>query len=468
MNFQAITDSVQAMACVVSVEMLPEGKRGKYRIVTGNEAYVGSIERPAPGTEMLTDKFTPNTEYTDYLTRDLNFEEYCYQAAVEGKCLHSYANPDRMNVWFNMTFLPLGPSEGNLHYCLYIMEISVKADSSRMSTIDGDIAAAVLESCVKMRGSTNFKETMADVIKDIRDYCEAEHCCILTMNPYDRTVSVLCESFAEGSKLLPMEHYTDENFYNIADSWESTISGSNCLIVKSDHEWEVIKERNPAWYESVTGAGGKSIVLFPLKYNNELLGYMWALNFNADNAVKIKETLELGTFIIASEIGGYFLLDRLKILSSKDMLTGVMNRNEMNNYVDSLCAGNEPHGRVGVIFADLNGLKTVNDTEGHPAGDQLLKNAANVLRQIFDEDRIFRAGGDEFCMILRDEDDESIASKIRAIRKESESYDKLIFAIGGASVDTELNVRTALRLADERMYKDKNAYYKEHPERKMR
>ena len=89
MDFQKLVDGIGAMACVVSVERLEGGRAGKIRIVTGNKAYIDSIEKPAPGGEMLTTKFTPNAEYTTYLTRDLNFEDFCYRSAVNKKCLHT-------------------------------------------------------------------------------------------------------------------------------------------------------------------------------------------------------------------------------------------------------------------------------------------------------------------------------------------------------------------------------------------
>ncbi|MEE3467199.1 MAG: sensor domain-containing diguanylate cyclase [Eubacterium sp.] len=469
MDFQAIVDGMTAMACVVSVENLGEGRYGKLRIVTGNKAYIGSIENPAPGTEMLTDKFVPNTEYTDYLTRDLNFEDYCYRAAVQKKCLHSYVHPDRMNVWFNMSFLPIAHEEDNLCYCLYIMEINFEASSESMSDISGEMASAVLETTIKLRGTTDFRSTIKDVVADIRKICDAEHCCILTMNDYDRTCEVYGEAFAEGTDLLSMEHYLDEGFYDIAESWEGTIAGSNCLIVKNEQDMEVVKERNPRWHESLTQARAKTIVLFPLKSRNQLLGYMWAINFDADNAVKIKETLELTTFILGSELGNYLLLDRLKILSSRDMLTGVQNRNEMNNYVDGLSEGKEYSGSVGVIFADLNGLKKINDEDGHAAGDTLLKDAAKALCEVFNESEIFRAGGDEFSIIVQDGiTEEKLAEKIEQIRTAVTHYDRVSFALGGSVEDDCVNVRRALRHADENMYADKQRYYSEFPDRKHR
>ena len=173
----------QQQTCVISVEDLGDGRYGKIRIVDGNDAYVSSIENPAPGVEMLVDKFIPNSEYTNYLTRDLNFEDYCYRAAVGRKCLHSYAKPDRMpGVMFNMTFLPVGYEEGNLRYCTYTMEINFEVDSKRLSNISADIASAVLETSLKIRTGKDFKVSITEVIKDIRELCDAEQCCILLMN----------------------------------------------------------------------------------------------------------------------------------------------------------------------------------------------------------------------------------------------------------------------------------------------
>ena len=93
---------------------------------------------------------------------------------------------------------------------------------------------------------------------------------------------------------------TDENvrkeFYHLAATWEETLAGSTCLIIKNEQDMNVLKERNPEWYDSLEEFGVKTMVLFPLKYRGEILGYIWATNFNIKNTVKIKEALELTTF----------------------------------------------------------------------------------------------------------------------------------------------------------------------------
>ncbi len=459
MDFQNLLDSIQTMACVVSVEKKDGDTYGDIRLVAGNKAYIASIENPAPGTEMLRDKFTPNTLYTDYLTRDLNFEDYSYRSAVLKKCLHSYAHPDRMNVWFNMMFIPLWPDNGNICYCLYLMEINFEADTSNMSVMSSNAASLALESCIKLSSTTDFKTTIKDIIKDIRKLCDAEHCCVLALNDNERSCEVLGEAFAEGTSLLPMETYLDNEFYDIADSWESTIAGSNCIIAKNERDMEVIKERNPIWYKSLTDAGVHNIVLFPLKSRGERMGFIWALNYDESRATTIKDMLEVTTHILGSEMGNHLLMDRLKFLGSKDMLTGVMNRNEMNNYVDSLSNGKSPLTSVGVIFADINGLKEINDVEGHNAGDNLIRSAADILRGIFEEKHIFRAGGDEFSIILTDITQEYLDQKMAEVLESCEAKGDVSIALGGSVEKDSRNVRMALRLADERMYENKQKYY---------
>ena len=366
-----------------------------------------------------------------------------------------------------MTFLPVAYEEGNLCFCTYTMEINFEADLDRMSSLPADVTSNVIKICLQLRSAKEFNELMGDVIHDIRDMFDAEHCCILLMDSFERKCTVLCEALAENTILTSMNNYNVDGFYDIADSWKDLIAGSNCLVVKDNHDMDVVKERNPIWYESFTSAHGKNIILFPLKFRDKLLGYIWAMNYDARKATSIKETFETTASILASAINNNLLMDRLKVLSSKDILTGVMNRNEMNNYVDKICMENTVSGNsIGVIFADLNGLKRVNDQYGHNEGDILLKNAAKVLEEVFDTAEIYRAGGDEFTIIVTGITEEELNKRVEDIRRVSQKYEHVCFAIGQCYDDNRSNVRQALRIADERMYEDKRQFYEKHPELK--
>ena len=266
-----------------------------------------------------------------------------------------------------------------------------------------------------------------------------------------------------------MDTYLDENFYDIAATWKDTIGSSTCVIVKDENDMKWLEKINPVWHYSLTQAGARSIVLFPLNYNGETLGYMWSINFNVENTVKLKETLELTTFCIASEIANYQLLQRMEILSSIDLLTGVKNRNTMNNFVDSILSGQTKlkHPRA-IVFADHNGLKRVNDEHGHGAGDALLRTAASLIRGVFCDSKVYRAGGDEFMVISAGVSEEEIGSRVAQLRAQAEKTENIRFAIGKSFFEKNSDILTAMKYADEKMYVDKKNYYQMHPDLKYR
>ena len=464
MDFQSFVDMMDVMTCIISVETKEDGSYGEIRIVTGNPAYIKSIEyadEEAP--QMLTSKFVPNSLYQNYFPTDPNFEDFCFRCAVLKQPMHTYVHPERYDFWFNLFMMPLG-SEGNLHYCTYSQTVSKYIDSEQMSNKSASIANEVLNTCIKLRGSTNFQHTMDEIISDIRKMCDAQSCVILLTEPETRKCTILCESRNEYSLLPTMKYDMRDDFYDLTETWKDTMNGTNGLLIKSRNDWEYLQEKNPEWYDSLIKAKVESIALFPLVFNEEVLGYIWACNFDTEKSVQIKETLELTIYFVASEIANHKLMDRLKILSSIDMLTGVMNRNEMNNRVDALRSGDSALRGLGIVFADLNGLKRVNDNEGHDAGDLLIKNAAMVLQNVFIGDQIFRAGGDEFMVLLTFTTEDAIKQKIDKAKKLSKKYGNVSFALGYSYQNDASDITGALKLADQKMYEDKAKYYLEHPE----
>jgi diguanylate cyclase (GGDEF)-like protein len=342
--------------------------------------------------------------------------------------------------------------------------VTPKADSSAMADISAEIASDVLKACIKLRGSGDIKQAFKEVVEDIRSICDSDDCCILLCDDEKCSCSILAESLRKGSSLFPMSRYI-EGFYAIMKTWPDTLAGSTCIILKDERDMDKLREQNPVWRASLDYAGVKSVVLFPLRYGGKLLGYMWSLNFNIENVLKIKETLELTTFFIASEIASYKLLNKLEVMSTIDSLTGIKNRNVMNNQVDRVVAGELPVPQA-VLFIDLNGLKRVNDEQGHNAGDKMIRSAALILQEVFHDGTVYRAGGDEFMIVVREISEDELQDRIARAHFLSGKTEDVRFSIGVCY--GERNIRRAMRLADERMYANKNVYYEAHPELKYR
>ncbi|MBO4706116.1 MAG: GGDEF domain-containing protein [Spirochaetaceae bacterium] len=469
MDFKTFVDTFKTMTCIVSVEKFPDGSYGNIRIVEGNKAYIDSIENMPDGPQMLSKKFVPNSDYQNYFPKDLNFEDFCYRCAILKEPLHTYVHPDRFDFWFNIIMMPLESDKENIGYCTYSQEFSKEMESTKMANMSQDVAVDVLNTCIKLRESTDFKVTMAQILKDIRELCNANYCLLLLMDYSDRTCSILTENIELIPGKVSAMPWFNNDFFDLAETWTETIAGSNCLIIKNKKDMEFVRERNPVWYKSLKEAKIEKIALFPLKKGNDLLGYIWVTEFDVADSVRIKSTLELTTYFLASEIHNHQLFERLRLMSTMDMLTGVYNRNEMNNRVDKLVADDDDSKTsLGILFADLNGLKQINDTEGHAAGDTLLKNAAAMLKTVFVGGDIFRAGGDEFLIMLRDTTEEAVDKLVDQLKKQAKASGSVSFAIGACFEEDSRNVRHAMKMADERMYEDKVLYYGGSPERVRR
>ncbi len=462
MDFDALLSGYKSKACIISVDVLPDDHYGNIRIVAGNKPHCDDMR------QTMHKEFVPGSPYQEFFPEDKNFEDFCYRSAILGQPLHTYVNLPFMNLWLNMFLLPLESDKEGTGYCLYSYEVTPHVDAEQRASLSADTSAQVLETCIKLRASGNIREKIKDVIDDIRKICESDHCCILLVDKETRECKTFCESINPGSNVQPMDNFIDEGFFAITQTWDQTIGGSTCVIVKNRQDREWLESVNPLWYQSLKGAGIDSIVLFPLTYNENTLGYMWALNFNEESTVKIKETLELTTFFIASEIANYQLLQRLEKLSTLDMLTGAKNRNAMNNMISDIIEGKtDVKYPYSVIFSDLNGLKRVNDESGHTEGDHLLKATASTLAGVFFEGEVYRAGGDEFMILAFDMDEETLAARLGRLEQQADKAN-ISLSVGTYVVHEGEDIRNAMRAADERMYNDKKEYYDKHPEKRYR
>ncbi len=153
-------------------------------------------------------------------------------------------------------------------------------------------------------------------------------------------------------------------------------------------------------------------------------------------------------------------------LSHTDQLTGGANRMAYGAAISELTKGELPDDLV-YISADINGLKQVNDTLGHPAGDELIKGASRCLSNAMEEfGEVYRIGGDEFAALICAEPDslDRIIYKLQIMtdKWKGKSVDDLSLSIGYASRRefSGESMETLIRKADQRMYDAKREYYR--------
>ncbi len=152
--------------------------------------------------------------------------------------------------------------------------------------------------------------------------------------------------------------------------------------------------------------------------------------------------------------------DKLRYLSTHDPLTGAYNRAYFEEELTRLGRGRR--FPVSVFVADVNGLKEVNDEEGHAAGDELLRRAYQVLQAaVRAEDVVARLGGDEFAGLLPATGAQTAQEFVTRVchlleeHNRESSANPLSLALGMTTARPNESLEAALREADARMYEDK-------------
>ena len=149
-------------------------------------------------------------------------------------------------------------------------------------------------------------------------------------------------------------------------------------------------------------------------------------------------------------------------LANKDVLTGVKNKRayvqvetEIDEKIKARC---QPP--FAMVVCDLNGLKQVNDTLGHKAGDDFISGTCGIICDVFCHSPVFRIGGDEFAVILQDRDyvhREELCQHLASVLDSHKHMDMRPLAFGISEFDPvqDMRVQDVFERADQLMYEDK-------------
>ena len=178
-----------------------------------------------------------------------------------------------------------------------------------------------------------------------------------------------------------------------------------------------------------------------------LSGLVFPFVFGSDFSKIFCSTIAIALFI-------YYVFEILQ-QTKKDSLTGLLNRHA---YQADTCMN--PEDITALVSIDINGLKTLNDTFGHAAGDEALVTLALCFHKALKSRQFgYRIGGDEFVILCRKTSQEGVTELIKRI-EDNVSETKYHCAIGYSySADGERTIEDMLRESDVMMYAAKERYY---------
>ncbi|MBQ3302007.1 MAG: GGDEF domain-containing protein, partial [Eggerthellaceae bacterium] len=146
----------------------------------------------------------------------------------------------------------------------------------------------------------------------------------------------------------------------------------------------------------------------------------------------------------------------------RDELTGIRNQNAYAEFEETLLQAMESGMQqpFAMVVCDVNGLKEVNDSMGHKAGDEYIREACRLVCTVFDHSPVFRTGGDEFVAVLQGDDYHNrdvLLGSIRSTVLANQDNGGVIVAVGMSAYQPEIDERPSdvFSRADDLMYENK-------------
>lgn len=308
--------------------------------------------------------------------------------------------------------------------------------------------ATVLNSCVgKLNSDTDIDVGINNLLATVNGYFQADRTYVFEIDP-DRDVLINTFEYICGQEVSAQMDNLQEVPVSVIKVWMQNFRQGRSYYM-SDLE----QERGQPSYEMLKAQQVWRLLAVPLMKGGAMVGFLGVDNPRAhyDDATLLASI----QFFVTNSLDRKKQQAYLEKLSYRDMLTGLYNR---NRYIERLEAYKQVQDQqIGAIYIDLNGLKKVNDEQGHRAGDELIVRAAGTIAGIFAEDA-YRVGGDEFVVILLDVSREDFARKTEQLRRQMQE-NSVDASIGGVWQASTENLEDLLRLADENMYREKKRYY---------
>ena len=263
-----------------------------------------------------------------------------------------------------------------------------------------------------------------------------------------------------------MIEYVNKRFEEVTGYQEDEVVGENPNILKSGlHSDEFYEEL----WESITNGKSWEGEFYNEKKNGD---NYWE---NAKITPLIGNEGEIEAFIGIKEdiTKEKQMKEKLEFFAERDELTNVYNRRMGTQLLkEKKQAVDDSGGCFSLAFIDINNLKIVNDVYGHEAGDELIVNVVDKIKEnIRSYDVFARFGGDEFIIIFAGAEKKDAQEKLKSMQRELKDIDSQADYNYKASIsygvveyyqDRIMNLDELISLADSRMYKFKEKYKEEH------
>lgn len=330
------------------------------------------------------------------------------------------------------------------------IDINENEDSRRSSGRHADLEARVNKGIQHAICEPDPNKSIDIILEFLGKILNGDRACVFEKNALGGDDNTY-EWTAAGA--TPQKHNLQNLPPEICEQWYRSFKENKKIMFDDIEE---MKDTDPLQYETLKKQDIHSVVAVPLYDNFKIIGFYGIDNPPRQELDYAINMLQIVGYFITSMIKRRDIMNQLCEMSFLDQLTKLGNRYAMGEYIVNV----RKNKSLGVVYCDISGLKRVNDTLGHEMGDDLICRAAQSLKSAFEGYGLFRIGGDELLVICENIDEDTLHSCIELLRQKAMD-NSVNLAIGAVwEQNYKNNMQKCISEAEERMYKDKNEYYR--------
>lgn len=380
---------------------------------------------------------------------DKRWIELPYQAIVNNRVMKAKLHGHALNRWSEFTAMPVS-IPGCCAYIFYDIdgEVSEKAELTK-NTITDDVIISIAK---VLNSDYEYNDVLNDVLNRLQNVVKGDR--VLIMEVVDKVVNNTFECCGEGVPSI-IKNLQDIPYDDVKLISNKFTKKNQSVVINDINK---LKDIDMEMYKYFKECHIEQYIAFPFYSRAELIGYLCVINQNPMKDIDAKRLFETVSFFIGAFISNH----HYKQLINFDALTKVNNRNAFIDREEYMMSKDAP---VGIVMADLNGLKEVNDNGGHMSGDKFIRDTADFLAKFYGRSNVYRTGGDEFAVLTTD----------ISAEKFEENRDKIVevlaqekgpnISIGFEWCNNTSDLKWCIKKADDMMYKNKQSYYKKHDRR---
>ena len=335
------------------------------------------------------------------------------------------------------------------------MEIAVDTtniDSHSKQYKKYSLEHTILNCLQTLNSESNLKKAIEKTLSIIMEFYQGNRSYIIEL---DRKNGIARNTYeACGKNVLSQQKYLQNIDLNGLPLIFETFNKKQHLVITDIEE---LKFTYPSEYSYLTQRKVHSLYAVPLpnESGESFTSYIGVDNPDANmDATSLLDSLAM---TIANEISRRRMYEALEYNAMHDHLSGLLNRNSYEEYMSSFDRTNGT--AIGIITADINGLKQINRENGHYGGDHLIQLVASIMRKHFSDDHLFRLSGDEFVIICEDIGYDEFMHKCSIAESELQLKTKFGVSLGSTWDDEDTDIALMLHHAEERMLISKQLYY---------